>query len=206
VGANTWFLKLRDEIDAEVHAFIDLQHGDYDVEWINEELNVVTPETVTKITKKIAEQYPNKRLIVHYLQPHHPFIGPTGRDIFDHQSQSLTDVVSKATDHASDKDLREAYQENVDIVIDEVKKLLPTLNGKTVVTADHGEMLGDRHDFIPTKDYGHHKGIFNNSTVGVPWHIVEHSSRKDIVSEPPEREPVDIDRIDQQLRDLGYKI
>ncbi|WP_248516821.1 hypothetical protein [Salinarchaeum laminariae] len=205
VGANSWFLKLRDEIGAEVHTFVDLQHGGYDVEWVDEELNVVTPETVTRVAKEVAEQYPDKRLIIHYLQPHHPFIGTAGSAIFRHQSNSLIDVVAEA-DEATVADLREAYRENLSIVLDEVETLLDALRGRTVITADHGEMLGDRHDFVPTRDYGHHKGIFNGPTVDVPWHVKESDTRKEIVAEPPERTAVDMDRVDEQLRELGYVI
>lgn len=203
VGANTWFLKLRDEIDAEIYDFVDLQHGDYDVEWINEELRVVTPGTVTNVALETVDKYPNKRHIIHYLQPHHPFIGSTGGEYFDHESSSLLDVVDESG--AGDELLRQAYRENLEAVLPEVKRLLNSLSGRTVVTADHGEMLGDRHEYVPARDYGHHPGIFNNATVKVPWLIYESGERRHIVADTPTKQETDMDKIDKQLRDLGYK-
>lgn len=204
VGANSWFLKLKEEINAEVHDFVDLQYSDEDVDWAHEELLAVTPETVTEAAIEADEKYPNKRLIIHYIQPHHPFIGSIGRENFVQQSSSLIDVV-KASD-ASDELLWQAYKENLEIVLPEVKNLLDTLLGKTVVTADHGEMLGDRHDYIPVRDYGHHKGIFNDATVKIPWLINETNDRKRIVSDPPVgNSSINMESVDEQLRNLGYK-
>lgn len=37
-----------------------------------------------------------------------------------------------------------------------------------VVTADHGEMLSDRHRYAPMKDYGHCVGVFDDPTTKVP--------------------------------------
>lgn len=204
VGANTWLLKLRDEIDAEIHHFVDLQNGDYDVTWADEKLNVVTPETVTHHAIRTEDEYPNKRLIIHYLQPHHPFIGPTGKQHFTHQSSSLMDVI-RESDGMNRENLYEAYRENLEFVLDEVNDLIPELTGKTVVTADHGEMLGDRHEIVPTRDYGHPYGIYNETLTKVPWHVVDTGERKEVIEEEPDqRLEVDMDALNDQLRNLGY--
>lgn len=203
VGANVWFLKLRDEIDAEVHDFINLQEGGPDVEYAVEELNATKPESVTAAAVEANDRYPNKRLIVHYLQPHHPFIGEKGKDWFTHQSSSLTEVIDH-TPGATRIKVREAYRENLHLVLPEVRELIDILPGRTVVTADHGEMLGDRHEYVPTRDYGHHEGIYNDVLVKVPWHVVESDSRKEIVAEPPKKLDVNESAVNEQLRDLGY--
>lgn len=209
VSANAWFLKLKDQISAEVHDFIDLQYGEdeEDIEWVHEDLVAVSPETVTEAAVEANEDYPQKRLIVHYIQPHHPFVGPTGREHFIQQSSSLIDVV-EASD-CSDELLWQAYKENLELVLPEVERLMRSLPGKTIVTADHGEMLGDRHDYVPVRDYGHHKGIFNDATVEVPWLVYESGGgvRKKVVADPPVGvDAVDMESVDEQLRNLGYKI
>jgi arylsulfatase A-like enzyme len=206
VGANVWYLKLQDEINSEIHDFIDLQHGEDDVEFADRELNVVTPETVTKHAKKAAERYPNKRLIMHYLQPHHPFLGQRGRELFTKQSSSLIEVVADARPRASRADVREAYRENLALVEPAVAELISKMRGKTVVTSDHGEMLGERHDYFQIRDYGHHRGIFNRATVEVPWLVSEQGQRKEIEAEPAvERETREMAEINERLRDLGYR-
>jgi hypothetical protein len=205
VSANSWYLKLRDEIDSELHRFLNIQSGQFDVEWADEELRVATPASVTNLASEAEQEHPDKRLIVHYLQPHHPFVGPTGVEHFSHQSNSLQAVV--AASGSSDRLLREAYRENLEIVLREAWSLVSDLAGKTVVTSDHGEMLGDRHEFIPVRDYGHHRGIFNEPTSRIPWQVHESEDRKSITSDPPTEDvSVDIDQINEQLRHLGYNL
>lgn len=209
VSANPWYLKLREEINSELHRFIYLPAKDHgEIEWVNEQLDVVTPATVTKFAKQANEDYPEKRLIVHYLQPHHPFIGPIGEKYFDYPSSSLIDVVNHAGTNFTDKHLREAYNENFDRVITEVEKLLPDFRGKSIVTADHGEMLGDRHDYLPVRDYGHHRGIYNDPTVKIPWFVVDGEKQKTISTDPPANTESEIEetKIDEHLRHLGYKL
>lgn len=206
VGANTWFLKLRDEINAAIHHFVDLQNGDYEVTWINEELEVVTPETVTRHAQQVQSEYPDKRLIIHYLQPHHPFIGPTGEKYLSHQSNSLMEVFREAGPDVDERLLRKAYNENLERVLKAVEDLLPELTGKTVVTADHGEMLGDRHEVVPTRDYGHPKAIYNDILVKVPWYVVDTGERKEVIEEEIREQYIEMEEVDEQLRDLGYVV
>lgn len=44
-------------------------------------LETVHPEDVVKAAIKASKEYQNKRLIVHFMQPHFPFIDPTGDKI-----------------------------------------------------------------------------------------------------------------------------
>lgn len=207
LGANTWLLKLKTEINAEIHHFVDLQNGDYEVSWVDESLKVVAPETVTRFAKQIQKKYPNKRHIIHYLQPHHPFVGPTGKKYLSHQSNSLMEVFRNADSDVNRDLLRKAYNENLERVLNTVNNLLPELTGKTVVTADHGEMLGDRHEVVPTQDYGHPKGIYNDTLVKVPWNVIESDERREIIEEKPRnRQKVDTEAVNEQLRNLGYVI
>ena len=81
------------------------------------------------------------------------------------------------------------------------------IDGRTVVTADHGEMLGDRHDYIPMRDYVHHSGIFNAATTRVPWHVHESGARGHTTAEtPPPRQEIDTASVAAQLRSLGYMV
>lgn len=41
----------------------------------SEELGTVHPREVNKAIKKVKNNYPKKRLIIHYLQPHEPYLG-----------------------------------------------------------------------------------------------------------------------------------
>lgn len=206
VTANSWFLKLRDEIDAEVHDLFDLLSSP-ERKYSDPDHNIVLADTITRIAKEANEKYPNKRLIVHYIQPHHPFVGPTGQKHFQMGSSSLREVVRN--EPAATQDLvSQAYRENVDHVLSAVTDLLPDLQGRTAITADHGEMLGERHEYIPIREYGHPAGIWSDILTTVPWHVHTNGSRKEIISEPPySNDDTSTDyEVDERLKMLGYKM
>ncbi|KXA91778.1 hypothetical protein AKJ64_04505 [candidate division MSBL1 archaeon SCGC-AAA259E17] len=43
--------------------------------------------------------------------------------------------------------LRRAYKKNLQMALKTITKLMPILTGKTVITADHGELLGEENLF-----------------------------------------------------------
>ncbi|WP_266081623.1 alkaline phosphatase family protein [Haladaptatus caseinilyticus] len=200
MSANVWYLKLLDELHSELHKFINLQDQHHD-----EERGTVLPEVVTKKARSVAEEYPNKRLIIHYLQPHQPYIGPTGRERFK-VSPGLRETLQQSD--VNDELLRTAYQENLDLVLDSVADLLPSLEGRTIVTADHGEMLGERGRPVPVRTYGHFSGLYHDELVTVPWLVIDEGQRKEIISESPsvQLDDQDTEEVDERLRQLGYKV
>ena len=109
---------------------------------------------------------------------------------------------------ASPELVRTAYRENLDRVMAEMEHLLDELDGRTVVTADHGELLGERSSPLPYREYGHPWGTYMEKLVKVPWNVYDSGSRKRIVSEEPtgNRDDVDERLIDERLRNLGYQI
>lgn len=206
VTANSWFLKLREEINAEVYDLIDLLSSP-ERKYSDPEHNIVLADTITNVAKQANEKYPNKRLIVHYIQPHHPFVGPTGQKYFQTESSSLQEVIRNEP-AATQELVVQAYSENVDHVLTAVKNLLPDLQGKTVVTADHGEMLGERHEYIPIREYGHPAGIWSDILTTVPWQVHTKGPRKEVVAERPHRgdDPITAYEVDERLKTLGYKM
>ena len=199
VSANPNYRKVADSIGAEVHAYVDVWKDDT---LVGEENTIVPPGTVTEYAIDAAEQYPNKRLLVHYVQPHYPFIGPTGEEHFD--PTATLRQISREYDLTSEL-LERAYRENVEIVLEEAERLVQSLSGKTVVSSDHGELLGERLFPIPLRAYGHPNGVYVEELVKVPWLVHMNGERPKIVAEAPtEREEVDDETLEEQLRNLGY--
>lgn len=198
VSANGRFAHQRDETNAEVHEFIGL----WDTDHRYGERNLAPPEIVTGHALDAAEEYPNKRLIVHYLQPHQPYIGPTGEQF--EREKNLHEMMR--SNDATDELLETAYDENLDIVLEDVRELLETLPGKTVVTSDHGELLGEREFPIPIRRYGHPSGIYLSELVDIPWLVYQNGERKEIVSDEPES-TVDYDEeaLEEHLKNMGYR-
>lgn len=173
----------------------------------DETFRTVRPETVATATERAAERYPNKRLLVHFLQPHYPYIGPTGREHFDNDSLDFFNRVMNGDVEVDDEILERAYRENLECVLPSVERLLESLRGKTVVSADHGEMFGERVFPLPMREYGHPSGMQTTELTKIPWHSYEGGERKHTVasgSVETESSDVAADVVEERLRDLGY--
>jgi len=197
VTQNTWYLKLRDEIDATVHDVTNPRDED--------------PSVVTDRALAFDERYPDKRLVVHYLPPHHPYVGPTAeRELPSYEAQfgDFLRQVQRGHVDIDDATLRRAYRENLERVLPEVERLLDSLVGKTVVTADHGELLGESLSPVPVPVYGHHRGLYVDQLVEVPWLVVPGNRRKRIRADAPTESAASEDErdIDSHLRQLGYTV
>lgn len=179
------------------------------------ELETVPPKSMTEQAIKARNEYPAKRLIVHYMQPHFPFIGPSGRKLqqkgidmhredMDHESaQVWVNLRYGRLDHNS---VQEAYIENLQLALPYVAQLLDELTGKTVITSDHGNLIGERTWPIPLRQYGHPGGLRVPELREVPWHIVETTPRPTICSDPPTKNrALNEELIEERLRDLGYR-
>jgi len=204
VNANVYFPKVGLDQDETFHAVIDLLD-----EW-DEELEIAHPETVTDAAKRAHEQYPNKRVIVHYMQPHLPFIGSRGLEIREKLGQRNGWVPLRNGETSVPLDeFWEGYNENLDIVFEHVAELLREIDGRVVISADHGNMVGERQGPIPTKrHYGHPWGVYTTELVKVPWFTVKDDERREIHEEPPvtdgQRARPD-ELVEQRLQTLGYK-
>jgi len=174
-----------------------------------EEYNTVLPKDMTERTIKAYDKYSKKRLITHFVQPHYPFIGKTGRkEIGNHDGLLSRNyfVNGKNTDHTDqliwnllkqgevDKStIWKAYLENLEIVLKSVKKLLEIMEGKTVITSDHGNLFGEFLFPFPVREYGHPGGLYHKNLIKVPWFVTQNGERKKF-SEGREKQEKDLIR------------
>jgi hypothetical protein len=209
VSANLWYSRIEDDINADVYDLIKTG-----TDTIPTGLNPAAedvmrrgmhPKTVTDCAVEAIEKHPDKRIVVHYMQPHQPYIGTTGNRHFEPDGKTI-ERFATGNHPASTNILQKAYRENLELVLDYIPELLDQREDKTVITADHGEMLGDRHFPIPFRDYGHPGGVYIKPLVKVPWLIIEDESRPDIIYEEPTERTFRGDQaeVESQLRDLGY--
>jgi len=156
------------------HEVVNVWQSDWDAE-----VNTVRPTAVTNAAIRARRQYPDKRIIVHYIQPHAPWIGETA---LSDRKTSLSDVTPRKWIEAgktwgtmlnegeSTDVVKQAYRDNLRLVLDEVERLVRNIRGRIVVTSDHGECFGEK--FI----IEHPSGIYFSELVKVPWHVLEKSS------------------------------
>ena len=199
ISGNQWYLKLKEELGAEIHAFHNVERDTADG-------YVPSPENVTETALELADQYPNKRLIVHYMQPHKPYLGEYSERFTYPRAQGLRETLRAS--EVNRQQLVAAYRDNLRLALDHVKTLVEALEGKTVISSDHGELLGERLSPVPVRWYGHPRHIYVKELVDVPWHVVSDGPRKSITAESPvgEFSDSDAEQVEENLKDLGYMV
>jgi len=242
---------------AHFHKIYDLWRDNWD-----SEKDTVLPGTVTARAREIINANSGKRAIIHYLQPHEPYLSDDFADLTWHRPEPIGQRVLKKAEQGKQKTkladkaqriiaqilyriglrgklslwrlrkllkmppmshmdavrraygtqgLRKAYGQNLQIVLRHVAELIESLSGTVVVTADHGEMLGEGGA------YSHWDGSDNKPLREVPWLVidkgpksVEHPEH----AEKPEKQPAKSvdektdkeaqEEIKEKLRALGY--
>ena len=219
----------------------------------------VMPDTVTAAAIKTIAGNPGKRFVIHYLQPHAPYVGADlqskghasaekfGRGLScinggQDQTSFRTRLIKKlalelkkikisgncpewflrkllsvppitplevAWRHLGTEGLKKAYEANLELVLEQVAVLVEQLSGTIVVTADHGELLGEN------RCYGHPSGSANPVQLEVPWLLIEKGQAMPLSKETAEKESSTIEdescnpeqndhEVIERLRALGY--
>jgi len=191
------------------HAVINLL-DDWD-----DETHTVLPSTVVESSIKAHENFPNKRLIIHFMQPHYPFIGdnrfgergwlPDSAENVD--GKTVWDLLREDPDQDAIESVWGAYQRNLELALDAVEELLEALDGTSVITSDHGNLIGERLSPVPTKRmFGHPLGVYHPSLVKVPWYVIPGDARREVTSDPPIRTNSASEEVtESRLEALGYK-
>lgn len=194
----------------DIFKVIDL----WETAW-DDELRTVPAEAVVDGALNALSEYPNKRFVVHFMQPHYPFIGESGVTLPDHATFTGDGVRSDYKREPSiwehleegrvDQDaVWDAYRANLQYVLPSVKRLVDELSGKTVVTADHGNAFGIRGVPIPIRIYGHPGGLRYKPLIKVPWIECEWDQRREIEPGTIIAEESTSGVAQKRLRALGY--
>jgi hypothetical protein len=187
----------------------------------DDELETVTPEVMLEHTLDAIAAYPNKRIVSHFMQPHAPFIGDYRLDKIRNETVVRQRALGEETTPSEERlpgpfdrlrlgevtkeELWRAYRSNIERAMPAVEELLTEVDGKTAVTADHGNALGEFAWPFPIRIYGHPLGVFIPALVDVPWLTSTTGDRREVEAEPParDRDQVDAD-IQERLQMLGY--
>lgn len=143
-------------------------------------------------------------LIVHYMQPHIPYIADV---VANGKSRELTPMEERGWDALRDgkTDLETVwslYKDNLRLVLDEVELLLDNIDAeRVVITSDHGNAFGEMGV------YGHPEGFLHPVVRRVPWIETTATNKGTYIptTESPdeslENSEHDAERV---LEDLGY--
>jgi len=190
---------------------IDAWHEAWD-----EELGTVTPEKMTGLVRERMNEIESDRAIIHYMQPHVPYIsngkGRKNKRVRKSFKEAKEEGIEKAAENkglvskisnrikpkveevAEDSEiamktglmldldlsaildigrngarstLEDYYEQNLRLVMEEVTDLVEDLDGKVVITSDHGEAFGEKGV------WGHHVETHIPALLEVPWMEVE---------------------------------
>jgi hypothetical protein len=171
--------------DGKKHFFkvIDVWRGNT----INVLDTIVHPITVNRAFHKTYLKYPNKRYIIHYIQPHRPYITINDKVKVDYtpferlltiffspvQMWSLKRFLNKPSTSALEDCYRkngkdgiiEVYKNEIGLVLDNLKMLIDSISGNWLITADHGERIANFWRFNSFE----HGGRRDREVIEVPW-------------------------------------
>jgi len=180
----------------------------------DDNLGTIPPQVVTDRAIRADRTHRPEWLVVHYMQPHQPFITaerersrqlPLADAVgADDKGWSPGDVGRNNVwrryrrGELTYEEVWDPYKDTLRMVLDDVEVLLDTLGTRTVaITADHGNAIGE------WKMYGHTHGFVHPSVRRVPW--VETTGRDASDYEPASwidnEEPSSVGDV---LKALGY--
>ena len=120
------------------------------------------PDDVTDYAIRIGRESSPGRLIVHYMQPHAPYLKEAiERGHIERYEESPFDALREGVAFET---VWGAYIDNLRLVLDSVERLLENFEAENVaITADHGDLFGE------WGLYSHAAGVFHPDLKRVPW-------------------------------------
>lgn len=204
VTANLFSEKL---LDADSFALLDevWRYG-----W-DDELGTVPPRPVTDRAISVARERAPDLLVVHYMQPHVPFIadGEAGNltpSAFGNGERFDSTWTDLQTGDLDPEEVWSSYRANLEHVLNEVELLTQSIDAeKVVVTADHGNAVGE------SGVYEHPPGVPLSCLRRVPWCVTAGEDTGEYEPATYRRDGVDgeegrdeSDEIADRLAALGY--
>jgi hypothetical protein len=202
VTGNTWTERY---LDADAFAALDEV---WKYAW-DDDHNTVPASAVTDRAIAMARERDPERLVVHYMQPHHPFVpqplaGDEGMARTGSHSSPSNPWVLLRRGEVTREEVWKAYEANLRHVLPEVATLVENVEGVVAITADHGNLFGE------WGLYGHPMHTPVPVLLSVPWAVTSGGGRDTYTPtlEPPEPLPVSRvygdDTDTDRLEALGY--
>lgn len=147
-------------------------YNTYETDW-DKENGVVMPDPLIRDAKNARKMFPDKKIIVHFMQPHVPFLtseleqssnNPESEQASISAGSEIESEIQKAEkQEIPPEKVRKHYKENLEHIEDDITRAANELEGKTVITSDHGELLGQEGL------WGHPSGSELKILRKVPW-------------------------------------
>jgi hypothetical protein len=169
------------------------------------ELRTIPAPAITDRAVAVHREYDPEYMVVHYMQPHHPFVeNPLDKGL------PLDEFGETPWDHVWDRlrkgevsrdEVWEGYADNLRHVLDSVETLLSSIDADTVaISSDHANLLGE------FGLYAHPTAVPLRPLKRVPY--CETTATNTGEHEPATVEELSTDEqgsVEEKLRHLGYK-
>lgn len=169
----------------------------------DDDLGTIPPRPLTDRAISVGRSESPERMIIHYMQPHYPFLSRPGLDAgidVDRFGElpwdNVWDRLRKGEVDRSK--VWKAYRDNLCRVLEDVDLLLQNVDAeRAVITSDHGNAMGE------WGIYGHPIHMPLDAIQIVPWII---TTGKDTGKYEPDSYPGDVASRDimTRLEQLGY--
>ena len=186
-----------------------LDNGDFqllDETWRhgwNDDLGTLPPRPLTDRAIDVARSMSPQQMIVHYMQPHYPFITrpdlDNGIDIGRFGELPWDNVWERLRKGELDKnEVWEGYKQNLRYVLDDINLLLDNIDmERVIITSDHGNAIGEQGI------YGHPIHMPIDELQVVPW--IKTTATDNRTHKPDKAHKGDVDPdIEERLSQLGY--
>jgi hypothetical protein len=181
----------------------------------DEENQIIRAGPIVDTAIKARERYPEKRLIVHLMQPHVPFVGRS--DLHFCTYQLFEDLEMAGDDRAGnvfeaaakgivdEDEMWKAYGENLTYAMDEVCRLIDAFDERIVLTSDHGNVVEARSWPLPFTYHQHLPNHRHPGLVTVPWAIIDGLRREITDDGVQSHSGATSEEVLERLEHLGYK-
>lgn len=168
----------------------------------DDEAETVPPRPVTDRAIHHRRRNPDTRMVVHYMQPHRPFLDSDIEPGVDYDEKTVETTPGAHWGRVRNGEvgldtIRAAFRRNTEIVLKDVSLLLQNMDAdKVAITADHGECLGE------CGIYGHHSRIPISALKRVPWYTTQAVDQH--THEPDQWGGDEKKDVEERLQALGY--
>lgn len=174
-------------------------------EW-NYDINTILARPLTDRAISIWREGNCDRMIVHYMQPHVPFVDRPDLGEYtepEEFGEGFADIWERVGSELDEEEVWGAYRDNLRHVLDDVELLLDNIHADTVaISADHGNAI---NEFGIT---GHPSDVLLPSVRRVPWveTSAEDSGRYAPNYDAEHESDIDTDvDVGERLKHLGYR-
>lgn len=172
----------------------------------DEDVNTILARPLTDRAISTWREGNYERMIVHYMQPHVPFVDRPELGEYtepEEFGEGFADIWDRVGSDLDKERVRAAYRDNLRYVLDDVELLLDNVDADTVaISADHGNAIGE---FGVT---GHPSDVLLPSIRRVPWIEMSAKDSGEYTPDPesPDESSIESDvDVTERLEHLGYR-